>query len=86
MAMPVSVKVYKISRVELAVKGAFSLDFTTTQLPAASAGATFFARNIKGAFQGIMIATTPNGCLRLMFRKPGEFKLVWPCGYAASAK
>jgi len=68
------------------VNGAFSLLLTTIQFPAASAGAAFFAKKIKGAFHGMMIATTPNGCRKLMFRKPGVFKLVWPCGYAASAK
>lgn len=80
------VKVVSVSGGEHTVNGAFSLLLTTMQFPAASAGAAFFAKKINGAFQGMMIATTPNGCRRLMFKKPGVFKLVWPCGYAASAK
>jgi hypothetical protein len=68
------------------VSGAFSLLFSTTVFPAATAGATFLLKKTSGAFQGITIATTPKGCLSDMFRKPGVFKLVWPCAYDASPK
>jgi hypothetical protein len=34
---------------------------STTVFPAASAGATFSAREITGPFQGMMAATTPYG-------------------------
>src|SRR5207244_13169744 len=35
--------------------------FTTTEQPAASAGAHFIAQNIKGEFHAVMTATTPTG-------------------------
>lgn len=44
---------------QLTVKGAFSLLFRTTVLPAASAAAPFFEKNISGAFHGMMIPQTP---------------------------
>lgn len=50
------------------------------------AGATFLEKKTSGAFHGMIIATTPNGCLKLMFKYPGVLRLVWPCGYDASAK
>ncbi len=41
--------------------GASSADFTTTVLPATSAGAIFSAISIMGAFHGMMTPTTPIG-------------------------
>jgi hypothetical protein len=38
-----------------------SAGFSTTVLPAASAGGIFIASDSSGAFQVMMIATTPNG-------------------------
>jgi hypothetical protein len=43
------------------VRGAFSDVLSTTQFPAATAGATFFEKKTSGAFHGMMIPTTPNG-------------------------
>ena len=68
------------------VRGAFSDDFRTTVFPAATAGAIFFEKNTRGAFHGIIMPTTPNGCRRDIFRKPGVFKLVCPWAYPASPK
>jgi hypothetical protein len=65
-------------------RGAFLLLFKTTVFPAAIAGAIFFEKNTSGAFQGMMMPTTPNGCLRDIFMKPGVFSEVWPCAYPAS--
>ena len=50
----------------LTVNGAFSLLLSTTVFPAASAGATLFAKNTSGTFQGMIAATTPYGCLNVM--------------------
>ena len=44
-----------------AVSGAHSGGLTTTVLPAASAGPMRQVASISGAFQGVMIATTPAG-------------------------
>jgi len=63
----------------LAVHGAFSLLFKTTVFPTARAGATLFAKNSNGTFQGIIAATTPNGCLKVKLIYPGVFKLEVPC-------
>ena len=43
------------------VSGASSADFTTTVLPATSAGATFSAISNNGTFQGMIAPTTPSG-------------------------
>ncbi len=43
------------------VKEASGDAFKTTVLPAARAGATFMASNIKGTFQGIIAPITPRG-------------------------
>ena len=43
------------------VSGAHSGGFTTTVLPAASAGPTFQVVSISGAFQGVISAATPAG-------------------------
>ena len=43
------------------VSGAHSGGFTTTVLPAASAGPTFQVVSISGAFHGVMSAATPAG-------------------------
>jgi len=64
--------------VNLTVNGAFSLLFRTTALPAARAGATFRENITRGTFQGMIAATTPNGCRSVTFRNPGVFKLDWP--------
>ena len=44
-----------------AVSGAHSGGFSTTALPAASAGATRQVASISGAFHGVMTAVTPDG-------------------------
>ena len=41
--------------------GVCSAGFSTAQLPAASAGASFHAAISSGTFQGIMRPTTPKG-------------------------
>lgn len=61
-----------------AVNGAFSEVFKQIVQPAANAGATFMAKNIVGTFQGMMAATGPMGCLKVMLIYPGVFKLVVP--------
>lgn len=69
------------------VKGAFSLLLRTTVLPAARAGAALPAKAIKGTFHGMMAATTPKGCLRVMLTNPGVLRLEKPLAVcAASAK
>ena len=45
------------------LSGASGGGLTTTVQPAASAGATFHADSVTGAFQGTMAATTPTGSL-----------------------
>ena len=40
---------------------AYSDGFSTTVQPAASAGATFWANSMSGAFHGMIAATTPTG-------------------------
>jgi hypothetical protein len=62
----------------LTVNGAFSLLLRTTALPAANAGASFLQKKTRGAFQGIIAATTPTGCFKVMFTNPGVFKLEPP--------
>ncbi len=41
--------------------GVSSLGFSTTVLPAASAGPIFHEQNISGKFHGTICPTTPNG-------------------------
>src|SRR5208283_5190332 len=45
----------------VAVAGVSSDGFTTTQLPQASAGATFQVSSRSGRFHGVIIPTTPSG-------------------------
>ena len=54
------------------VSGAHSGGFTTTVLPAASAGPTFQVVSMSGAFQGVMSAATPAGSKRTWFTTSGE--------------
>ena len=49
------------SQMRSTASGASSADFTTTELPATSAGATFSAISSMGTFQGMMAPTTPSG-------------------------
>ena len=49
------------SQMRSTVSGASSALFTTTVLPATSAGATFSAISSNGTFQGIIAPTTPSG-------------------------
>lgn len=60
------------------VKGAFSLLLRTTVLPAAKAGAIFLLKKTRGAFQGMIMPTTPTGCFTVMFTNPGVFRLEVP--------
>ncbi len=55
---PASSKRCASARVET---GVTSEGFTTTVLPAASAGQSFQKRSESGLFQGVMAATTPTG-------------------------
>ena len=52
-------------------KGASSADFTTTALPATSAGAILSAISSSGTFQGMMAPTTPIGWRRVMVSMSG---------------
>lgn len=63
---------------KLTPKGDFSLDLIMTQLPVAMAGATFIANMINEIFQGIIPATTPNGCFKVKVIIPGVFRLDSP--------
>jgi hypothetical protein len=47
------------------VSGAHSGGFSTAVQPAASAGPTFQVESMKGAFQGVMSAATPEGSWRV---------------------
>ena len=53
---------------------AYSEGLSTTVHPAASAGATFWANSMSGAFQGITAATTPTGSRRVIMNMSGP---VW---------
>jgi len=64
---------------DLTVSGAFSLLFNTTALPAANAGATLLAKKSSGTFHGIIAATTPNGCLKVIPTHPGVLSVEVPC-------
>src|SRR3546814_9368714 len=59
-------------------KGASSADFTTTALPAASAGAILNAISIRGAFHGRMAPTTPIGSRWVKVSMVGENGTVSP--------
>ncbi len=52
---------FMISQMRSTASGASSADFTTTALPATSAGATFSAISSIGTFHGMMAPTTPSG-------------------------
>jgi hypothetical protein len=52
---------FMISQMRSTASGASSALFTTTALPATSAGATFSAISSMGTFQGMMAPTTPSG-------------------------
>ena len=53
-----------------AVSGVSSAGFRTTQLPAASAGATFQAAIVSGKFQGTISPTTPSGSRKVKSTPP----------------
>jgi hypothetical protein len=52
---------FRISQMRSTASGASSALFTTTALPATSAGATFSAISSIGTFHGMMAPTTPSG-------------------------
>ena len=52
------------------VRGAHSGGFRTAVQPAASAGPTFQVESMKGAFQGVISAATPDGSWRTRFSTP----------------
>ena len=56
----------QISANASAVSGVYSAGFSTTVLPAASAGAIFQASISRGKFQGMICPATPSG------RMPGK--------------
>ena len=60
-----------------AVSGVSSAGFSTTVLPAASAGATFHDAIVSGKFQGVISATTPSGSRKVMSTPPST-GIVWP--------
>src|SRR5205807_9934163 len=53
-----------------ALSGVYSAGFRTTVFPAARAGATFHATNIKGKFHGTICPTTPSGSRSVYVRTP----------------
>ncbi len=59
------------------VSGVSSAGFSTTVLPAASAGATFHDAITSGKFQGVISPTTPSGS-RKVKSTPPETGIVWP--------
>ena len=61
-----------------AVSGESEAGFSTTQLPAASAGAAFQHAIGNGKFQGTMQATTPIGSRKVKSKPPRDTGIVWP--------
>jgi hypothetical protein len=51
---------------------------STTQFPAASAGATFQQAIGKGKFHGTIQAATPIGCRKVKSNPPRDTGIVWP--------
>ncbi len=68
------------------VDGVISDGFTTHAQPAASAKGSFCDRIQNGKFQGVMIDTTPTGCLSTIARISGP-SVSWlsPCTVRARA-
>ena len=66
------------SATRAAARGAFSLDLSTTVLPAIRAGAVLLAKKSRGTFQGMMAATTPKGWRSVRVTKPGVLTEAWP--------
>ncbi len=60
-----------------AVSGVSSAGFSTTVLPAASAGATFHEAITSGKFHGTIIPTTPSGSRKVMSTPPAT-GIVFP--------
>ena len=62
-----------------AVSGAHSGGLRTTQLPAASAGPMRHVASMRGAFHGVMMATTPAGSyvMRSRWPRPGTVMSGW---------
>ena len=58
--------------------GASSADFTTTVLPATSAGAIFSAISSMGTFHGMIAPTTPSGSRTVTDSTPGANGTVSP--------
>ena len=52
------------------MSGVSSAGFSTTVLPAASAGATFHEAIVSGKFQGVISPTTPSGSRNVMSTPP----------------
>ena len=61
----------------MAVSGVSAAGFSTTVLPAASAGATFQEAIRSGKFQGTISPTTPSGSRKVMSTPPAT-GIVWP--------
>ena len=61
-----------------AVSGESEAGLSTTELPAARAGATFQQAIGKGKFQGTIAATTPRGWRRVKSNPPRATGMVWP--------
>ncbi len=60
-----------------ALSGVSAAGFSTTVLPAASAGATFHEAIRSGKFQGTISPTTPSGSRNVMSMPPAT-GIVWP--------
>ena len=61
-----------------AVRGESEAGLSTTQFPAANAGAAFQQAMGKGKFQGTMAATTPIGWRNVKSNPPRAMGMVWP--------
>ena len=67
-----------------AVSGVSSAGFSTTVLPAASAGASFQEAIVRGKFQGVMSPTTPSGS-RTVKPSPPATGIVSPSSRSGAA-
>src|SRR5216684_449962 len=67
----------------IAVSGVQLAGFSTTVLPAASAGATFHDASSSGKFQGTIAATTPSGSRNVYVKALGRELMVSPQTFVA---
>ncbi len=69
-----------------AVSGVNSAGFSTTVLPAASAGATFHVASMSGKFQGVISPTTPRGSRKVISTPPATGMVLPKSRSGAPAK